>query len=173
MSEVETQESQKTVVAFISGLLIGGLLVWVFSSSPESAIAPVEQDNETTEVENVETETTTEVEEEVSRPVVGEGSIIIEDQAAGNTVTISSLELPTAHGWVVVREFIDGSVGNILGAARFSVEENLVPETIELIRGTTAGGSYQVVFFTNGGDTKFDLGEDLLIDSIATTFEAN
>ncbi len=35
MTDVETQASQRTVIAFISGLLIGGLLVWVFSGNPE------------------------------------------------------------------------------------------------------------------------------------------
>jgi len=34
MQDAEKQEGQKTVVAFVAGLLIGGLLVWVFSSSP-------------------------------------------------------------------------------------------------------------------------------------------
>ena len=36
MSEQEKQESQKTIVAFAAGLLIGGLLVWVFAGSPKT-----------------------------------------------------------------------------------------------------------------------------------------
>lgn len=173
MTDVENKESQKTVVAFISGLLIGGLLVWVFSSSPEKAVAP-ESTNDT--IENLNTENTdTSVNDkktEATTVVVGEGSIIIKNQPAGTTVVIDSMNVPTVHGWVVVREFMNGVSGNILGAARYSIEEQLIPKQVELIRGTTKGGSYQVVFFTNSGDTKFDLGEDVLIEGIATTFEA-
>ena len=36
MDESNKQEGQKTVVSFIAGLLIGGLLVWVFSDAPDS-----------------------------------------------------------------------------------------------------------------------------------------
>jgi hypothetical protein len=46
MSEAEKQEGQKTVVAFITGLLIGGLLVWVFSSSPTSDSMKVVSEDE-------------------------------------------------------------------------------------------------------------------------------
>jgi hypothetical protein len=175
MSEVEKQESQKTVVAFISGLLIGGLLVWVFSSSPESAIAP-EGEVKTTEEVVVEAtkdaakETT---KEEVKTVAIGEGSVTVPDQAAGSVVTLGALSLPTESGWVVVRDFKNGVVGNILGAARYSVEEGLIPSSVELVRATAAGNSYQVVFFTNGGAIEFNLSEDVLIDGIATTFDAN
>ncbi len=177
MSEVEKQESQKTVVAFISGLLIGGLLVWVFSSSPETAVAPEVEEETQEEVVAVEGEVSevaqaTSDSETTNKIQVGEGSVIVPDQAAGNTIVIGSIALPTANGWIVAREFIDGTSGNILGAARYSSEEGLVPNTIELIRGTTAGNTYQVVFFTNDGDSKFDLGEDVLIEGIATTFNA-
>ncbi len=174
MSEVEKQESQKTVVAFISGLLIGGLLVWVFSSTPETAVAPeVEEETQGEIVLEEKGTSETVAETETTKQIqVGEGSVIVPDQVAGNTVVIGSIALPTTSGWVVVREFINGTSGNILGAARYSAEEELVPSTIELIRGTVAGNTYQVVFFTNDGDTKFDLGEDVLIEGIATTFNA-
>ena len=47
----ETQDGQKTLVAFIVGLLIGGMLVWAFSGP--TATAPVaEVENEATEMED-------------------------------------------------------------------------------------------------------------------------
>lgn len=175
MSEVEKKESQKTVVAFISGLLIGGLLVWVFSSSPERVDAPVNDDVEVGETTENETENDTE-NTTTSSPASSEdseGAISVADQAAGSAVVIDTLNLPTESGWVVVRDYVDGVAGKILGAARYSTDEGLIPKTVELMRGTTAGNTYQVVFFTNTGDKKFDLTEDTLIDGIETTFKAN
>lgn len=176
MSEAEKKESQKTVVAFISGLLIGGLLVGMFSSSPEEVVAPEnEVVGEVTDITETDDNSSVDgglVADVVAPVVVGEGSVIVADQAAGSTVTLGAVNLPTAEGWVVVREFNEGVSGNILGAARYSAEENLVPTTVELIRGTMAGSTYQVVFFTNSGDTSFDLGQDVQIEGIATTFDA-
>lgn len=173
MTDVEKKESQKTVVAFISGLLIGGLLVWVFSSSPESAVAPEVEDEDTKEVVSTDTkETKVEAKTEVTKVAVGEGSILVPDQAAGKLVTIGKLTLPSESGWVVVRDFKDGVVGNILGAARFSTEEGLIPTTVDLIRGTVAGTTYQVVYFTNEGGIEFALEDDKLVEGIATTFDA-
>lgn len=184
MSEAEKKESQKTVVAFISGLLIGGLLVWVFSSTPDQAPSPVEEDTDagvSVEVNNDdsddEEETSTESETTPAprdnTPVVeGEGSISVSNQPAGRTVAIEALELPTANGWVVVRDYQNGVAGSILGAARFSSSEGLMPTSVELLRGTTAGASYQVVFFTNEGGKGFSPAEDTLIEGIEDTFTA-
>ena len=36
MAEQLKEESQKTVVSFVVGLLIGGLLVWAFSGAPKN-----------------------------------------------------------------------------------------------------------------------------------------
>jgi hypothetical protein len=175
MSDVEKQESQKTVVAFITGLLIGGLLVWVFSSSPEEKKLPTEnQENATEEV--AKSENTTEVigaAKNETAEVIGEGSIVVPDQTAGTVVTLGELTFPTKSGWVVVRDYMDGVPANVLGAARYSAEEGLTPTTVELMRGTTAGGSYQVVFFTNAGESSFSISEDQLIDGISATFKAN
>ncbi len=172
MTEVEKQESQKTVVAFITGLLIGGLLVWVFSSTPESN---VEVDDEGTNTEQVETETNNQATTNVKTEdeTVGTGLLSVSNQKAGMTVAIGTLEFPTKNGWVVVRDYMDGAPGNILGAARFSADEGLVPTSVELMRETVAGSSYQVVFFTNEGDIGFALTDDKVIDGIATTFKAN
>ncbi len=175
MSEVEKQESQKTVVAFITGLLIGGLLVWVFSSTPEDKM---EQNSDTTDTEEIavgdektivvgKTDTT------VTKEEVGDGSIMVSDQKAGVTVALGLTKVPTKAGWIVVRDYMDGVPGNILGAARYSADEGLMPTTVELQRGTTVGSSYQVVFYTNAGDIGFKIGEDTPINGFATTFKAN
>lgn len=185
MSEVEKQESQKTVVAFITGLLIGGLLVWVFSSTPDTSkdLEVTIEDNNTEEVADNETTTTkTETEtqtkaETIATPepttVVGEGSLTVQDQSAGPTVALEAVKVPTESGWVVVRDYMDGVPGNILGAARYNVNEGLMPKSVDLVRSTTAGGSYQVVFYTNEGDISFTPGIDRPIDGVATTFKAN
>ncbi len=171
MSDVEKQESQKTVVAFITGLLIGGLLVWVFSSTPEKAVELTVEDTETEETATTEDTETTEVTD--TTDVVGEGSVTVADQKAGSMVAIGGTEFPTKNGWIVVRDYMDGMPGNILGAARYSADEGLAPTTVELMRATTVGSSYQVVFYTNEGGTGFVIGEDKPIDGIATTFKAN
>ncbi len=178
--ELEKQEGQKTVVAFISGLLIGGLLVWVFSSSPEKVQAPDVLDNTNTEEASGLNNTSNEAaargaitDASDNTIIVGDGSIVVDDQPAGNVVVITELGLPTEAGWIGVQEVIDGVPGNILGAARYSVEEGLIPSSIELVRGTTSGGVYNVIFFTNFGDKGFDLSEDTLIEGISTAFSAS
>ena len=109
MTEVQKQESQKTVVAFITGLLIGGLLVWVFSATPEEKKEPTEKSAEKKE-EVVKTElktAVTETKKEEVAEVIGTGSITVVDQKAGQTVTLGKLELPTKNGWGVVLNYID------------------------------------------------------------------
>lgn len=174
MSEVEKQESQKTVVAFITGLLIGGLLVWVFSSTPEQKKQPEESKTNTEEVAKdngakaeikADTSATTEV--------VGEGSIAVVDQKAGTVVTLGDVKFPTKSGWVVVRELTSGVAGNVLGAARYASEEGLAPTTVDLVRTTVVGSEYQVSFYTNGGDVAFSLTDDKAIDGIKASFKAN
>lgn len=176
MSEVEKQESQKTVVAFITGLLIGGVLVWVFSSSPEA--------NKQVEVTGGETKTeeTTKVDgkteetnagETVSAPqVTGEGSIAVVDQKAGAVVALGALTFPATSGWVVVRDYKDNVPGNVLGAARYDTELGLIPTSVELMRETISGNMYQVVFYTNAGVMDFKLGEDVVVNGPAASFKA-
>lgn len=176
-TEIGKQENQKTVVAFVTGLLIGGLLVWVFSSTPEQASAPKEVDDskatESVTKEDEKSVTPSTVATTPATPeVVGEGSIAVADQKAGKTVALGALKLPTKNGWVVVRDYMDGVPGNILGAARYSTEEGLTPTSIELMRATVVGSSYQVVFFSNYGDKGFKLGEDQAIGDITATFKA-
>jgi hypothetical protein len=173
MSEVETQENQKTVVAFITGLLIGGLLVWVFSSTPEGKVQQTtNEDTKEQTNEEKEADKSTEV-EATNTDTVGTGSVTVADQSAGKVVLLGETKVPTKNGWIVVRDVANGVGGKILGAARYSADEGLMPKSVELIRETVKGSSYQVVFFTNNGDTGFNMTEDTVINGMSTTFKAN
>jgi len=184
MSEQENQDSQKTVVAFIAGLLIGGLLVWVFSSPTKDE---VEMDNatddktsvtvgkESVESENVvATDDKATVAEEETTPVLstGKGALVIDDQPAGSSVSINSATFPNDEGWVGVRDYSDEKLTGLLGVARFSKEQGLVPSVIDLLRPTVAGQEYAVVFYTESGDREFSLANDGQLEDVIVTFKA-
>lgn len=188
MSEVEQQEGQKTVVAFIAGLLIGGLLVWVFSA-PEGANAPTttEEGDEAAEVTEAgdttttasETKTTTQTEPTTSTPApTGEGELEVANQPAGSVVALSRAQFPTADGWVAIRDYDNETTGGILGAARYSQSQGLIPEEVELLRETDSGKTYVAVFFTEDGSVNesgklyFDPKNDQQIEGIMGVFNA-
>jgi hypothetical protein len=179
MSEAEKQEGQKTVVAFITGLLIGGLLVWVFSSTPETEPTKVMESDSTTEmttksddskeavVTTVKTAETTKV-----TPVAGNGSLTVLDQTAGDEVVLGATKYPDESGWIVVRDYANGVSGNVLGAARYNLNEGLLPVSVSLLRKAVSGSAYQVGFYADNGDKAFSLKEDALVTGGEATFKA-
>lgn len=174
MTDVETQASQRTVVAFISGLLIGGLLVWIFS--------PASQDMEPTQNEktpNAEMTKENPAEEDSTSSETGASTatngraLSVANQEAGSSVTLERVAYPSDSGWVVIREYANGTPGNVLGAARYDVALGLQPGTVDLVRPTVAGGTYEALFYTNEGALSFDLGEDMPVVGISAQFKAN
>jgi hypothetical protein len=181
MSEQEKQEGQKTVVAFVAGLLIGGLLVWIFGGSSNDTINP--EDTNGTEVELVAEDETnddnstegTETPESVpSTPelITGDGRVEMGPQSAGSVVEFESITFPLDDGWIAVRTYTEGTLGNILGASRFSKSEGLVPTSVQLLAPTVAGRDYAIVFFTEGGDRTFNLATDVQIEGVFSEFTA-
>lgn len=170
MAEQMNQENQKTIVSFVVGLLIGGLLVWAFSEP--AANPPVDETPAEEEAADKASETTDDMVMEGPTLVVGEGNIAIADQPAGTAVTIGNATYPVGEGWIGVREFNNEELGYILGVSRFSQSQGLVPETIELVRATTAGNTYAIVVFEEDGDFDFSLAGDAQIDTIFDTFTA-
>lgn len=170
----EKEKNQKTVVAFIAGLLIGGLLVWVFSVAPSAKKDVVLDDTNNTTDTTPTASTTGDVSvtptkdnkvTTASMPtpaaVHGAGSITVDDQPAGTVVKLGEMKVPLDSGWVVVHETnADGSLGNALGASRFGVKEGLMPTQVELLRATMSGKTYAVVFYNENGDKIFSKSSD-------------
>lgn len=184
MAAEEKQEGQKTVVSFVVGLLIGGLLVWAFSGptaeSPKSDKGEATKSEKTTTTESAATEESTATEsaaattEEVTKATlpVGDGKIVVADQPASASIELTSATYPVEEGWVGVRTYENDQLGYILGVVRFSAEQGLVPNQIVLQRPTTAGKQYAVVVYKENGDRDFNLAEDVQIDTIFATFTA-
>ena len=196
MSEMQTEQQpkQKTMLAFVAGLLVGGLLVWVFTAS-DTENTELPEETEQTEVEEVEVVDNSDDLEEVvaDDPVAqitpppqedvedvtvavdndGVGSISVSNQAAGSVVMLDDVVYPFSEGWVGVRDYLEnGELGYVLGAARFSTEQGLLPQEVALLRATTAGETYAVVFYTDNGDRKFNLDDDTMIESPVASFTA-
>lgn len=183
MSEQEKQESQKTVVAFVAGLLVGGLLVWVFGGAPESTdkttkeIMLDEESSEQTEIsESTEGEATETPEASDVPPVaelpIGNAAATVNNQPAGLTVSLEGATFPSDEGWIGVRDYVDGQLAGLLGVVRYSKEQGLVPEEIILQRATVAGNTYAVVFYSESGDRVFNLADDVQVGGVMETFTA-
>ena len=184
MAEETQQDGQKTIVAFIVGLLIGGMLVWAFSGPSTQAPTTVDEtesemtddessnSDEETESSDNNSDTTESTNENAPALEVGDGEIVVNDQPAGSTVEIDSATYPVSEGWIGVREFDNERLGFILGVVRFSESQGLVPQEIILQRSTTPGRDYAVVVFTEDGDFDFNLANDVQIDTIFDTFTA-
>jgi len=172
------EETQKTVVSFVVGLLVGGLLVWSFS--PTKSISPTVVNDEAKEVAT--TTATVTPKKEVTIPEkavtapklvtlpIGEGAVKVADQTAGLKVVLESATFPIKEGWIGVRDYNDDKLGGLLGVARFSEAQGLVPTSIILQRATAVGKNYALVFYTENGDREFSLATDTQVDKIFATF---
>jgi hypothetical protein len=176
MSEQEKQDNQKTIVAFAAGLLIGGLLVWVFGGAPkgDKPAATKMEDGKGAEIKISDEATKSDVESEAdAKPTmqVGEGKVELDTVGVGTKVALKSATFPTDEGWVGVRDFANGAQGGILGAARYSKSQGLVPTEVQLLRPTKSGNEYTIVFFKENGDRTFNSAKDIQVEGFSSVFK--
>lgn len=86
------------------------------------------------------------------------GIVAVHDQAAGSSVLVDSVEVPTPGVWVAVAELKSGELGNILGAARVTAPASQV--LVNLLRPTVPQMTYAVVLYRDNGDGSFDPKSD-------------
>lgn len=180
MSDALKEESKKTIVSFVVGLLIGGILVWAFTGG-ERAEAPTTQDNDETEAttnDEVKDENVTinsdekEVNKITNNLPMSDGVVVVDDQVASARIVMASASYPIGEGWIGVRDYTNENLGGILGVVRFSEVQGLVPKDIILQRPTIAGKTYAVIIFTENGDRVFNSATDVQLPTIFTTFTA-
>ncbi len=176
MTDVQKEESQKTVVSFVFGLLIGGLLVWAFmggdKGNDNKPMDEKKEDTTATSTEEGDNSDDAAAETPVTTLPMGEGKVVVNDKKAGRSVNLAEVSYPIEEGWIGVREYNDGKLGYINGVIRFSKAGNVVPTAIPLVTPTVAGREYAVMMFTNGGDKSFNSASDKQLDTVFTTFKA-
>ncbi len=94
--------------------------------------------------------------------------------AAGKSVFVKNVSLKN-DSWIVVREDLNGSMGNVLGAS-WLPKGTTGATTVELLRGTEAGRKYYVVLWSDNGDQIFGMDTDKPLTNngqmISSTFTA-
>ena len=176
----QQQDSSKTLVSFVVGLLIGGMLVWAFSGPDADAPQTITNDDQIETAAETEDEPAAGTDEETSEAetveapalVVGDGSVEVNNQPAGMAVSLERATYPIEEGWIGVRDYNNGQLSFIKGVVRFSAAAGLVPQDIVLQVPTQPGQEYAVVMFSEDGDNIFNPAGDVQIDQIFATFTA-
>jgi len=90
---------------------------------------------------------------------MSEGGYIVSvsDQKAGRIVYASQVVFEK-ESWLVIREQVDGKIGNILGARRYPSGTHI--GVVNLLRNTEPGRIYYAVIFIDDGDGEFDFKKD-------------
>ena len=176
--EHKREDSQKTLVAFVVGLLIGGMLVWAFTGPDKDDNDKMMGDDDkemassTDDIDDEDKNDAMMDDKKMEKLSVGEGDIQIEDQKAGKSIEMKSAEYPVKEGWIGVRQYDNDKLGKVLGVNRFSESQGLVPENIELVTSTTPGHKYAIVIYQEDGDFDFDFAKDKQLETVYDTFEA-
>ena len=94
----------------------------------------------------------------------GAASIEVADQAAGDTVLVSSVVVPEGSYWVAVHETVGGT-SRTLGARLFG--KGTGSGAVELLRPTIAGHTYEVMLHKDNGDSEYKRSDDLEVKDSA------
>jgi len=146
----------------VVGLIVGFLIGWFWQKNSSQ----VQVSDNTTEGTNNATTTGNTTSGDVPslvntyKTIEASASVSVDDQKAGNLVFIKHTETskPT---WITIREILNGSIGNIIGAGMVTAVTDDVPVT--LLRPTKAGEKYAVFLYQDNGNGKFDFKTDLLV----------
>lgn len=127
--------------SFVAGVMLGVLLAgaWFSGDSAGFSFLPLSSSPLTT----------------ATAPSVPEsGAVSVAPQPSGESVTITSITVPSSGVWVAVRETNGIDLGNVLGAARVIGPHNSV--TVSLLRPTEPGRSYAVQLYRDDNNDVFD-----------------
>jgi hypothetical protein len=162
------KQSQQLVLMLIIGILIGtvGVMAW---KTRTIGTGEEETTNTTDSGAQTASGTIVKTQETVGRtastlplaPSIPKGSRIgltAEDQLAGNTVRVDSLDIKDTN-WIAVYDEREGQPGYIMGALRVHAGDTTAK--IELLRPTVQGQKYFVGILGDDGSDTFNRQTDL------------
>ena len=164
MTKITENRNLKIVGAFLIGVIVGGLFVWMWIATQKEllnkenkTIGNVSEQNTTTKKPISEDKTPIK-NLETSETQLRNDAIVVQNQKAGSSVVVDKAVFEE-DGWIVIHEGTASHIGNALGAARFDKGEynNIV---VELLRATKEGMVYRAVLYRDNGDKKFNLDTD-------------
>ncbi len=135
----------------VAGIILGVLLTTAWSSY-EGEVGPASAATTTAQVAGASTSAPA-----ATKTTPTEPPLVVADQAAGQSVIISRLNIARST-WVVVYVSREGKPGNALGARLFFAGDK--QGKVGLLRNTQAGQSYFVGLSVDDGDRKFSLSKD-------------
>lgn len=141
---IHTTNAPIYAAILVAGIIIGALLATLWASYKEH--------KSPTYASTAEASTTTKPTVTPTAP-----ALVVEDQRAGQTVTIQGLNIakPT---WVVVYVSREGKPGNALGARLYFAGDK--QGSVGLLRNTQPGQTYLVGLSVDNGDRTFSLAAD-------------
>ena len=175
---MQENNNQKYVIVATLAFIIGFGLAWLIMAnknvSPSNSDTASSTETMTDTDTSMTDETSSGTDTTAMTPSVKNDTVVVEDQAAGTSVTVSKVSFREA-GWVVIYEDNSGAPGRILGAQLF--DAGTWPGTVELLRGTVAGQTYYAVLSSDNGDRAFDPKKDEPLKGengamVVTTFKA-
>ncbi len=176
--------TQKTVISFVVGVVVGGGYMQFTMGQPLSALpdsfkniwllGAVKGGTPSTANANAENVATPAVEVTIATSPAA-SPITVSDQAASSVVFLSGLTLAQST-WVAIHEDAEGEPGRILGAARY--DAGVSSGNVELLRPTVRGGLYYAVLYVDDGDRQFDSKKDVQVKdetgkTVMASFKAN
>lgn len=159
------KQSQKLLLMLVIGVLIGttGVMAWKTRTVGEGEeVLNSTDNNASTTIDGLsKRDSLTHALSLPLAPSIPKGSRIglsVEDQIAGNLISISGLELKENH-WVAIYDQREGQLGWIMGATR--VRAGDTSAVIELLRPTISGETYYAGILSDDGDEVFNRQTDL------------
>jgi hypothetical protein len=168
MEQQTNKAATASAIALIVGLIVGFVIGWYWYKG-------VCQKRDLAEIVNTDTNgddnmsasstdqtSNTTVPQNIYGTVSGQASVTVQGQKAGSQVTIGQVETSNPT-WIAVREVVNGTVGNILGARLVASTASNV--SVNLLRATKAGQTYKIFLYQDDGYKKFNFQKDKLVTS--------
>ena len=173
-----SMEAIKQYGAWIVGvacvvIIIGGaaLLHKQNSSDSDYTTDTATSTNATTTSNTAMHSSSTQADASTDPTVISSGeTVTVSDQTAGPTVQIDSVQAQKSE-WVAIKD----TSARILGAGRF--DKSATNVSVDLLRATIPGQTYQAVIYLDDGDHQFDFHKDMLVTGsdgapVSSTFTA-